>query len=314
MAKSFYPTFPIAKASIPIIHGSKILFLGSCFSDEIANKAEYFGFNVVSNPFGTVFHPSVLSRFLIESIDPTTAERIFERDGLFFSWDANTTISATSRDELSEKLHIIRTEWIENLRKASHLFVTFGTAWGYELIETSELVANCHKMPQGLFCKKRSGVDAITQEWLQAITCLRTINPTLEIVFTVSPVRHFKDGWIENNRSKASLFQLIQNLEDQAKCSYFPSYEIVVDELRDYRFYKIDRTHPTEEAVDYIWDRLSPVYFSSETQLINDKMDAIRKALAHRPQFISSTTFAEHVARIEKQREELRLIIPGIQF
>ncbi len=254
--------FEISKADFNIQHGESIVFLGSCFSDEMAAKASYYGFPVLSNPFGTVFHPSVISRFILESIQSIKEERIFQREDLFLSWDANSTIFDYSEEKYKQQLQAIRSRFVETLSKSKLLFITFGTAWGYELNDQKYTVANCHKVPNTQFTKRLSLIEELEQEWLNTITILQNNFPDLKIVFTVSPVRHVKDGLVENNQSKAILIELVRRLNEKTTSEYFPSYEIMIDELRDYRFYKTDRVHPSEEAIEYIWKRFESKYCS----------------------------------------------------
>ena len=279
---NFTLNFDIPKANFSLVHGNEMLFIGSCFSDEIASRAKFSGLNVFSNPFGTIFHPSLIARFLLESMNYKDSERIVTREDIHLSWDANSTIYDFSEEALVQKLAKIRAEFRVKLLNAKVLFVTFGTAWGYRLKEVNQLVANCHKVPSNQFLKELVSVDEITKEWGDTIGLLRALNPSLEIVFTVSPVRHSKDGLVENNQSKAILIESIRRLQKTTNCSYFPSYEIMIDELRDYRFFKQDRVHPTEESIEYIWKRFESTFFTNETIELNSKVTQLRKSFLHR--------------------------------
>ncbi len=274
--------FEIASANFSVEHGEGILFLGSCFSDEIAGRAKFSGLKVSSNPFGTIFHPSLIAQFISESIECKNLERLFTREDLHLSWDANSTIYDFSETELKVKLSKLRADFISQLKTAKALFITFGTSWVYRLASDNQLVANCHKVPSNQFQKELTTVEVLTSEWLKVIGQLNTINPDLNIIFTVSPVRHSKDGLVENNQSKAILIETIRRLQSTTACSYFPSYEIMIDELRDYRFFKQDRVHPSEEAVDYIWKRFESTYFTKETIDLNTKVVQLRRGVLHR--------------------------------
>ncbi len=274
--------FDLPKADFSVEHGEGILFIGSCFSDEIATKAKFAGLNVSSNPFGTIFHPSLIARFISESIDYKNTERLLTRDDLYLSWDANSTVYAFTDNNLKEKLSLLRTDFISQLISAKALFITFGTAWVYRLVSDNQLVANCHKVASDQFQKELSTVDELVHEWGGVLKQLKSLNPNLKVVFTVSPVRHSKDGLIENNQSKAILIETIRRLKVTTNCSYFPSYEIMIDELRDYRFFKQDRVHPSEEAVDYIWRRFESTYFSIQTIELNSKVSQLRRSFLHR--------------------------------
>ena len=279
---NFKLNFEIPQPDFQIKHGEGVLFLGSCFSDEIAFTAKYYGLNVMSNPFGTVFHPSLLGRFISESINKVEVERLLNREDIHLSWDANSSIYDFSPEKLTLKLRQLRSDFVNELMLSKVIFITFGTAWVYRLLSDNQLVANCHKVPSNHFTKEISSIDKLTAEWENVIDILHSINPNLKIVFTVSPVRHSKDGMIENNQSKSVLIETVRRIQESRVCYYFPSYEIVIDELRDYRFYKEDRVHPTEEAVRYIWERLEQTYFTKSTIELNSKVSELRRGLMHR--------------------------------
>ncbi|MFM7668882.1 MAG: GSCFA domain-containing protein [Bacteroidota bacterium] len=278
----FFLKFNLPKPEFTINHSHKLTFLGSCFSDEISNRASESGFHVLSNPFGTIYHPFALAKNILDSIDRNTNFPLFERDGLFFSWDASTKISAKSRGELEERIVTKNIQLLDHLSQPGVLFITFGTAHIYKVKSEHRFVANCHKQPGNLFDKEISSVESIVELWQDILSKLWQINPDLKLVFTVSPVRHIRDGIIENNRSKARLVQAVEELVKLNNVDYFPSYEIVMDELRDYRFFKEDRVHPSEEAVNYIWKRFSESYFNDHTQSIVLELSKIRKRIAHR--------------------------------
>ena len=306
MTDQFKLSFDIPEFSTKIEYGKNILFLGSCFSDEIAFKAKYQGFKVDSNPFGTIFHPLALSRFIKETIaEHAISERIIQRNDLFFSWDASSSIVGFSRNELISNIQKARLDWKEKLLSATHLFVTFGTSWGYRLTENNLLVSNCHKFPASNFTKELSSQIDIVKEWKETITLLVELNPSLKVIFTVSPVRHIKDGLIENNRSKAILLDSIRILEKEMNCSYFPSYEIVIDELRDYRFFKIDHVHPNELAINYVWQRFSNCYFSNETIEISKEVLKIRNEEAHKSLTPTSEASVLQIKKLKEKRENL---------
>lgn len=279
---NFKLNFEILQPDFHIKHGEGVLFLGSCFSDEIASTAKYYGLKVLSNPFGTVFHPSLLGRFISESINKVEVERLLNRDDIHLSWDANSSIYEFSAEKLTFKLRQLRADFMNELMHSKVVFITFGTAWVYRLLSDNQLVANCHKMPSNHFKKELSSIDKLTAEWENVIDLLHSINPNLKIVFTISPVRHSKDGMIENNQSKSVLIETVRRIQESRKCYYFPSYEIVIDELRDYRFFKEDRVHPSEEAIKYIWKRVEEAYFTKSTIELNAKIADLRKGIQHR--------------------------------
>ncbi|WP_297337116.1 GSCFA domain-containing protein [Algoriphagus sp.] len=282
---NWFTSFDIPTAEHPITHQSKILSMGSCFAQVIGKKMQERKFNVLVNPFGTIFHPSILANLLDHSISqiPLEPSGILEREGLFFHYAAHSDLSGKSALELEEKWNQQIQKTQESLKEGSHLILTFGTAWIYEHQDFGS-VANCHKQPQKLFQKNLSSLEKMTFDLAHVINKFSQAFPQLNIVLTVSPVRHIKDGIPENQLSKSLLRVLCHELEKKSKkVSYFPSYEIMMDELRDYRFYKEDRIHPTDEAENYIWEQFSSTFFSKETREKVSEIEKIQRELGHRP-------------------------------
>lgn len=297
----FFLKFTIPRSELSLQHGDGIILTGSCFSNEISNKLKNAGHTVYSNPHGTIFHPSILAFNLMDCLNEQPDERIFERDGQFYTWNASTLLSGKSKEELQDKLLRIKTGLKQRLATAKILIVTFGTAWGYELNETQEIVANCHKMPSQLFTKFLSSPYELVQDWILAMEQIRTINPGIHIVFTVSPVRHVRDGLVENNLSKARLIEAIQQLTLEEHTSYFPSYELVMDVLRDYRFFKEDRVHPNEEAITFVWNKFEEVYCSAKTIELNRQVEKVNLSALH----TSRENGEEYVKLIRQRQKEL---------
>ncbi len=258
--------FEIPKSTISLNHGDGIVLQGSCFSDEMLIQLKNAGHTVSGNHFGTIFHPSMIAFNLLNLFEEKVEERITQRDDLFFSWDASSNVFGYSKEELATSLAFQRESLLNELESAKILVVTFGTAWGYERADTNELVANCHKFPGAEFQKFLSSPYEMTQDWVIAIEKLVQFNPDLQIVFTVSPVRHVKDGLVENNLSKARLIEVVQQLSLEPNCHYFPSYELLIDVLRDYRFYAKDLVHPSQSAIEFIWNAFESTYFSEKSQ------------------------------------------------
>lgn len=279
----FFLKFTLPPSEISFRHGDGIILTGSCFSDEISRKLKNAGHTVYSNPHGTIFHPSVLAFNLLDSLNEHPDERIFERDGNYYTWNASSLISGKTKKALQEKLLHIKSEFRQRLVQSRLLIVTFGTAWGYELKETKELTANCHKMPSQLFTKFLSSPYELVQDWILAIEHIQAVNPELHIVFTVSPVRHTRDGLAENNLSKARLLEAVHQLVLEENTSYFPSYELITDVLRDYRFFKEDRVHPTEEAVDFVWKQFEQTFCTASTIELNHSVEKVNKMAQHQP-------------------------------
>lgn len=277
--------FPIPESPFPITHQSKILSMGSCFAQTIGKKMANSKFDILVNPFGTIFHPLSLEALLEGAIfsDPFEENLILERDGLFFHYEAHSDLSGKTREDLLANLIQKRSSVLDYLKTGTHLILTFGTAWGYEL-KNSGLVANCHKQPQALFDKRFWKIEEMETRLLGLFHNLLQINPGLKIILTLSPVRHIKDGIAENQLSKSMLRVLCANLEQRIESvTYFPAYEIMMDELRDYRFYKSDLIHPTDEAENYIWEKWKQSIFPKETLEKVSEIEKIRMDLAHRP-------------------------------
>jgi len=303
----FFLSFPIPDLRPELNHSKGIAFLGSCFSDEIATKAIYAGFQTVSNPFGTVFHPLALARFLSNCLIDQPDERLDSIDDRFISWDATSKFCEGNRWGLLTKLKETRFTFKQALSSSSHLFITFGTAWGYFLKEDEIIVSNCHKAPSHLFTKSLTDSYEIVGVWLSLINEVKRTFPDLTIVFTVSPVRHVRDGMVQNNQSKAVLIDAVRQICTKTEAFYFPSYEIVLDELRDYRFFKQDRIHPSEEAVDYVWNRLMESSCTMETKGIIAEIVRYRKLKSHVPLGIDHS---KQDAKLAEKLEAIRQKLP----
>lgn len=263
-------TIDIPKSALQIQHTDRIMLLGSCFADEVGAQFVRGGFDALVNPFGTLYNPSSIAAILQRCITPAESTEIFEdNDGIWHSWLHHSKFSAHSRAELQEKINAATQTASQYLRTADVLIITFGTAIIYRLQSDGMLVANCHKQPDSLFTRHRLSPSDITDQWQPLLLALHDINPHLHIIFTVSPIRHKRDGYHINQISKGILLQAVDEL---VGASYFPSYEILLDELRDYRFYADDMIHPSPLAVQYIWQRFQDTYFSPQT------IDAVLKA------------------------------------
>ncbi len=294
----------IPQSEFKIDHHQPLALIGSCFSDEISSHFELNGFDTHSNPFGTIFHPSVIARFLNELCTGCLAERIVLREDVWLSWDAGSGMYAMSEGEIKRKLSSERSKWRELLSSASVLFITFGTAWRYELIESKLIVANCHKFSSGQFERAMSKAEDLLVEWKEVVKLLNRQFPDLKLVFTVSPVRHSKEGLVENNRSKAELIRLVAELEQLNNCSYFPSYELVLDVLRDYRYFTQDLVHPSLEAVQFVWEKIESTYFDQKTLELAKLVRQLKLSEEHRslhPESKSSMDFRLNLGQKKQQ-------------
>jgi hypothetical protein len=306
----FFLNFTIPQSNTFFQHGDGIILTGSCFSDEISNKLKNSGHTVYTNPYGTIFHPSILALNVMNALSDQPDGRIFTRDGKFYTWNASTLLFGNSEEELQQKILQIKTDFKQQIKSARLLIVTFGTAWGYELNETQEIVANCHKMPSQLFTKFLSSPYELVKDWILAIEQIRGVNPDIHIIFTVSPVRHTRDGLIENNLSKSRLIEAVQQLTLEENTSYFPSYELVIDVLRDYRFFKEDRVHPNEEAIEFVWKKFEETYCNDSTIELNHLVGKVNKMRKHK----STENDSKHLELVNLKRKELSEKNPRIDW
>ena len=274
-------TVPVEPSKNKIDFTDKICFLGSCFSDEIGGKSNAHGLAPLSTPFGTIFHPIPLARILTNCINSENKSNLFRHNNLIYDWDSSHVFSSISEKEhrikISQQQELVR----KQIQGKSWLFITLGTSIGYRHKEIKLTVANCHKQKQDLFIKEQADLNEMFETWSEALKGLYSMNPQLNIVFTVSPVRHVKDGLISNNQSKSQLFVLIEKLKNDFPVLYFPSYEIVIDGLRDYRFYKKDLIHPNEQAIDFVWSHFVKTYFSQENETLLNRIFKLRTAENH---------------------------------
>lgn len=270
----------ISRKLLQLTHEDSMLLIGSCFADNIGGKLNEAHFDCCVNPFGTLYNPLSIRKTLADIIKgrgyETGDTELFEHEGVWHSWMHHTRFSSTDKNNLVEKINTSIKEAHEHLKKCSLLIVTLGSAYVYRLKDDARIVANCHKMNEKLFDRKRLAVDEIVSEWLPLLDELREINPQIKVMFTVSPIRHKRDGFHANQLSKATLLLAADSLceERSDMCLYFPAYEIMMDELRDYRFYADDMVHPSTLAVEYIWERFCDAFFNRKTM---DKIAEWRK-------------------------------------
>ena len=304
------------EARNPIDYNSKLLLLGSCFSENIGDKLSYYKFQSHQNPFGILFHPKAIENLMTNAIN----EKEYSEKDLTFQnerwhcFDAHSSLSAADKNELLNNLNSTISSTKKQLEEATHIVITLGTSWVYRFIETDKIVANCHKIPQKKFLKELLSVDEISESLEAILVLLKSINKNIQILFTVSPVRHLKDGFIENTQSKAHLISAIHNILNGGYAFYFPSYEIMMDELRDYRFYAEDMIHPNKTAINYIWEKFVASWFSEDTLLTMKDVDVIQKGLSHRPFNENSIQHHQFLKNLEVKKETLKVQFPFINF
>lgn len=306
----FRTEIQIKPLSFPIAHRDRILLLGSCFTENIGGKLEASGFQTDVNPFGILYNPLSVASALRQLIGGKiyTDDDLFEHQGLFASFSHHGKFSAPDKDTCLAQINQ-RMEYSSRfLRDATVLVVTFGTAFAYYLKSTGQVVSNCHKLPSDRFCRERLSVGEIVDAWRSIKEELAAFNPGLRVLFTVSPIRHWKDGAHGNQLSKASLLLAVEELTRQSppEARYFPAYELVLDDLRDYRYYTDDMLHPSQVAVEYIWEKFSTACFDKETQLCVAEYQKIQQALQHRPFHPDSEAYRKFLADARARLEAFR--------
>jgi hypothetical protein len=276
-------TLPVSPGKITF--STPVMFLGSCFANEIGYRMASGKLDVMTNPHGTLFNPfsvaGALDRFAASY--QYTENDVYLYGNRYMSLDHHTAFSSYDRDVLIERLNEVSRAASEFIRRASFLFVTFGTSYVYSLRESSAIVANCHKLPSLLFERRLAAFREIAARWRETLDRLAELNPALRVWFTVSPVRHLSDGAHANQVSKSHLLLAAEELiSHQSVGGYFPAYEIFMDDLRDYRYYAADMVHPSETAIDYIWEKFAAVFFDSPTLRLWNEAARITRAMAHR--------------------------------
>ena len=277
---------PISKTNLPIDYSSKILLWGSCFSENIGDKFGYFKFQSIVNPFGILFHPKAIETLISNAVHKKeySENDVFFHNEQWHCFDAHSRLSNVFKEDLITNLNDAVKSINQQISKSTHIIITLGTAWVYRFIENNHIVANCHKVPQNKFSKELLSVSDVVKSLESIIEVIKSVNSNATIIFTVSPVRHIKDGFVENTQSKAHLISGIhQVLKKNSQLNYFPSYEIMMDELRDYRFYAEDMVHPNQIAINYIWEKFQNVWISLEASKTMEAIDYIQKGLNHKP-------------------------------
>ena len=303
----------IEKAPFQIGLHDPILTIGSCFSDEIGQRLVTNKFKTLVNPFGTVYNPVSIFKLLTQAIDqqPPDDQLYYQHDDRWVHFDFHSSYAATTKVALQEALIEQLTTVGDFLKSAKYLIVTLGTAYTYRHKQQAQIVSNCHKVPASHFDKLLLNQQQILAAWQTLRAKLSACNPALQVIWTVSPVRHIKDTLTLNNVSKSVLRLSTHTLCEQGHGDYFPSYEFVLDDLRDYRFYKSDMIHPNEDAIAYIWNKFTERYFDSATLQFLKEWAKIKSAIAHRP---FQATSAQHQQFIKNTISRIRGLPSEINF
>ena len=274
---------------ISISHRDNIILIGSCFAGNIAGRLKERKFNICSNPFGVQYNPLSIARVLnrVVACEPfgEHSPEIFEHNGKWHSIMHHGCFSRDTKEELLSCINSRLKSAHERILECDTLILTFGTAYVYTRNSDGNIAGNCHKLPGNMFTRRLATVAEIADSTINAISNIHAANPKVKIIFTVSPIRHLRDGAHDNQKSKATLLLAIDEIVKRlnGNAFYFPAYEIMLDELRDYRFYAEDMIHPSPTAIDYIWECWERCCFSENTRRLNEEIEEINKSLAHRP-------------------------------
>lgn len=282
----FRKKIEIERSSFSIGHQSKQMLFGSCFAENIGTYLLENKFDVNVNPFGILYNPCSISQSIRLLLDQKVfgSSDVFKQQGVYRSYNHHSDFCETEEKKFLSVINDKRCKASDDLRATDILLMTFGTSYVYRIKENGRIVANCHKTPASSFDRYRLSVSDIVTDWTDLINRLLSANPGLKIILTVSPIRHWKDGAHNNQLSKSTLLLAIDELQQTfSSVFYFPSYEIILDELRDYRFYTDDMIHPNNMAIRYIWSIFADTFFDDTTKQVNTQWQNLRKAILHRP-------------------------------
>ena len=308
---------PLEKQEPVINYHSKLVLLGSCFAENMAEKFSYYKFQIEVNPLGVLFHPVAILDLLTRAHQntPYSEKDVFFSNGCWQSFRAHSRLNSTSQAEMLERLNTALKSTQTQLKNASHIIITFGTAWVYEHIESKTTVANCHKQPQKEFKKSILSIDQLQETFESIRSILKSFNPEVSVVFSISPVRHLKDGFVENNQSKAHLMAALHAVINTTENThYFPSYELLMDELRDYRFYKEDMVHPNPIAINYIWEKFQSIWIDAKVNPIMQEVNQLQKGFAHKPFNPLATEHTLFLSALAKKAQALESQFPFMKF
>ncbi len=314
----FRTILPVPRAPFSIGYSDRLLLIGSCFTENMGDRLRSGKFPVYINPFGIVYNPvsmtHCLNHLLLDN-QQFEENNLFEHAGLWHSWEHHGHFSQPDRTAALAGINTALKTAAAHLKKANRLLLTLGTADVFTLRSTGEVVANNHKMPAALFAQRRLSVTEAAEGIIAILEKIKLKNPDLRVILTVSPVRHIRNGLVENQRSKATLLLACEQICEALPYSYyFPAYELLLDDLRDYRFYADDMLHPSEVAADYIWQYFGDTFFSEETRRLYARIEKIAAAMQHRP-FHPDTPEHRAFARAQLTAiEQLSGEQPGLDF
>ncbi len=315
----FHTTVPLTESSFKLKCQDTFITLGSCFADEIGQFFLQHKFRMLVNPLGIVFNPSSLAKLLSLTLQDKSIARYDEilvgHDGLWHSLLHHGRFSEPDKTDLIRKIDEAFQSTRRHLLESDYLIITLGSAYVYRHLKSGELVTNCHKLPATQFKKELLSIPDIEHALLKALEDIKSINDKIRIFLTISPIRYLRDGIIENNRSKAHLLASVHSLIDRLDyCFYFPAYELVIDELRDYRFFREDMTHPTDQTINYVLDRFILNFADDEVRKQIIDIGRFKQSLRHRPLHPESKTHQEFLKSRHDDLNVLKAQYPEIDF
>jgi hypothetical protein len=319
----FHFEFDIKKLQKPIHHQHRLMLLGSCFTENIGEKLRKHKFCVMENPHGILFNPVSVAEALTEYAESKqyAESDLFQYNEAWHSWHHHSRFSGLSAQETLDKINASNKAAHEYLKHTDYLMLTLGSAWTYTFTEKAEnaqpgsVAANNHKAPADWFIKKLLTPEETITLLESALNKLQIINPELQIIFTISPVRHLREGVVENNRSKAVLIQAVHTLtERKDNVYYFPAYELVIDDLRDYRFYAEDLVHPNYFATQYVWEKFTDACMTEETRKLMEEIAAIDSAFRHKPFNPYSNQHKKFLSSFLEKTKTMQTEFPFLDF
>ncbi len=293
-----------------------IMLVGSCFTEHVYNYLVASKFSAVQNPHGVLFNPVSIANALSRYVEKKhiSSNELFEQNGLWNHWDFHSSLSCTNKEESLERMNETISSAHSFLKHAQWLIVTLGSAYVYEL-QGPQVVANCHKIPSSHFTKRMLDPEEIVSTYNKIITQIKQFNHNLNIIFTISPVRHLRDGFVENNRSKSVLIHAVDKLtRQQEHLHYFPSYELVIDDLRDYRFYAEDMVHPNYLATRYVWEKFCAAAINGRSREVMKELDQLNMAFQHKPLHPDSVEHRKFRIKYKDIAQSLATRFPSIDF
>jgi hypothetical protein len=312
----FQLPFKIGASAIKLQHNDAVMLCGSCFTENIGNQLSEVKMNTCINPQGIIFNPMSMAKCLQSCIDATVYNigDLFQLNDVWNHWDFHSRFSNINKDDALTEMNTSIEAAHQFLKTADWLILTFGSSFQYFLNHSNDGfkerdsgVANCHKAPGAWFEKRMLGIAEMEAEWNATLQKLYAFNPRLKIIFTISPVRHYRDGLVENNLSKARLFELVHALSKKNEGGqYFPAFEIVNDVLRDYRFFEQDMVHPNIQAIQFVWEQFQQVYFDAEGRDLVKLIQEIKTALNHKPRFATTDSHQKFREQLKGRIEALK--------